>query len=226
MDRTSLQQHPGSSLRRKGLWVAGGLILVALGLGLAALHNLGQWLEVDETLQHAAAIVVFGGGVPFRAMEAAGLYRDGWAREVWLTHTSPNDNDRAMDSLGIPFVREYEYSRQVLEKLGVPPSAIRMVPDAVDNTEAEVRAVIHYEQACGVQGPVILVSSKYHSRRIRVIWNAVVKDRRVAVVRYAAMEKFNAGRWWSTTTDATATCREGFGILNAWAGFPISPRER
>jgi hypothetical protein len=118
----------------------------------------------------------------------------------------------------------------VLLRLGVPEAAIRLVPEPVDNTVTEIRAILRFadQQANfqGLRGPVMLVTSKAHSRRVRVIWNNLSGGRRPAIVRYAASDPFDPHHWWGTTTDAISTFREGFGILNAWAGFPIAPRER
>ncbi len=46
--------------------------LVALGL-----RKLGHWLVVADPLEHAEAIVVLSGHLPFRAMEAASIYNRG-----------------------------------------------------------------------------------------------------------------------------------------------------
>jgi hypothetical protein len=42
-----------------------------------------------------------------------------------------------------------------------------------------------------------------------------------AIVRYTKDDPFNAARWWANTSDALSVTREAFGLLNAWAGFPI-----
>lgn len=39
-------------------------------------------MVVADPLQESDAIVVFGGQLPFRAMEAAAIYRQGWAPEL------------------------------------------------------------------------------------------------------------------------------------------------
>jgi uncharacterized SAM-binding protein YcdF (DUF218 family) len=206
-------------------WIFLAALFTVAGLSLLTLRHLGQWLELDEPLQHSRAIIVFGGGVPFRAMEAANLYHARWASAIWLTQGSIDERDAALTKIGLPATPEYEFSRRVLIKLGVPPEAIQVVPQPVDNTAAEVRAIVRYAQP-GAGGPLILVTSKSHTRRVRVIWNAVPHSRQLAVIRYSGEEPFDADHWWRTTTDALAAFREAFGILNVWAGFPIAPRER
>ena len=63
-------------------------------------------------------------------------------------------------------MQEYEYSRQVLERLGVPANAIRVLDGHIQNTAAEVRTVA---EALKMQNGdrAILVTSKMHSRRVK-----------------------------------------------------------
>ena len=67
--------------------------LVVLGFLAAAtvwaFRNLGRWLVVDDTLQPARAIVVLSGLIPFRAMEAAEIYCQGRAPEIWMFKDDP-----------------------------------------------------------------------------------------------------------------------------------------
>ena len=149
------------------------------------------------------------------------LYREAWAPEVWLTHAEPTAEDVAFAGIGLDQPGEHEISRLVLLKLGVPPEAIRLLPEAVANTAGEVRV------AAGYMAPgstVIIVTSKAHARRVRITWNAVAPTR-AAVVRYAWEDSFDASHWWRTSTDVLSMARESLGILNAWLGFPLNPRK-
>jgi uncharacterized SAM-binding protein YcdF (DUF218 family) len=197
------------------------LLAVAVVLLLWAASGLGGWLVVTEPLRKADAIVVLGGHLPYRAMEAADIYNMGWAPEVWVTQTD-NSRDRVTESLGIDYVREHEYSRRVLEKLGVPAGAIRMLEPKVVNTTDEVKAVAARLRSIGGTR-VIFVSSKPHTRRIRQSWRALADRNLESVVRYADEDPYQANRWWGTSTDALVVMREVGGILNAWAGFPLEP---
>ena len=51
----------------------------------------------------------------------------------------------------------------VLVRSGVPEETIRLVPESVENTEAEVRAVANYLKRAG-EGRLILITSKFHRR--------------------------------------------------------------
>ena len=76
-------------------WLAAALVAVTLALVVFAFYEAGPLLVVEDPLQKARAVVVFGGGIPFRAMEAAKLYREGWAPEVWLSDDTLNTGRRA-----------------------------------------------------------------------------------------------------------------------------------
>ena len=187
-----------------------------------ALPAAGRWLVVADPLQPARAIIVFGGHVPFRAMEAAALYKQGLAREVWLTQGTEHAEDVALERLGIDRPREHEISREVLVRSSVPEEAIRLLPEAVENTAAEVRAVASYLKSVG-DGRLILITSKAHTRRVKVLWRSLAPGAPEAVVRYAPGDPFQSDRWWHNTKDAESVSHEWFGLLNAWAGFPLEP---
>ena len=110
------------------------LILVA---AVVVFRGAGRWLDREDPLAHADVIFVLGGGMPERAQEAAKVYAQGYAPEVWFSRPdSPSDK---LAKLGIRFVGEEEYSRQVLVHEGVPESAIHILAGPVVNTEEELQ---------------------------------------------------------------------------------------
>jgi uncharacterized SAM-binding protein YcdF (DUF218 family) len=158
-------------------------------------------------------------------MEAAVIYRQGWAPEVWITRGGQDAEQAALRALKIEVPPEEVYSRAVLERLGVPPAAIRILSQPADNTAEEVRIIARALQEAG-GGEVILVTSKPHSRRVRATWRALVGDSPHAIVRHATADPYDADHWWRRTRDALAVSREVFGLLNVWAGFPVRAGRR
>jgi uncharacterized SAM-binding protein YcdF (DUF218 family) len=187
--------------------------------------GLGAWLIVEDPLSPARAVVALGGQVPFRPMEAASIYRQGWAPEVWITRAAQAAEQAALRELKVEVPTEDVYSRAVLERLGVPPKAIRVLTEPVENTAQEVRVIARELQRIGGR-QVILVTSKPHSRRVRATWRALIGDSPHAIVRYATADPYDARRWWLQTGDALAVSREVFGLLNVWAGFPVGSARR
>jgi uncharacterized SAM-binding protein YcdF (DUF218 family) len=204
-------------------WIVRGLVALVLAglLAYLAARRVGYWLVVYDPLMPARAIAVLSGGPPFRAMEGAKLYRAGWAPEVWLTHPVLAE-EPAFRSLGIEYHAEEYYNTQVLEKLGVPASAIRVLPDGVLNTASEDLAI--FKELKKVGGTrVIIVTSEPHTRRTRAIWHTLIGDTPELIVRGAPEDTFDPGRWWRNTHDAESVSHEVLGLVNVWCGFPARP---
>src|SRR5882724_8384959 len=113
---------PHPSKRR--LTLAALLLAIAAALVLA-LTQAGRALVLDDPPAPASAVVVLGGQVPFRALEAAAVYKHGDAPQVWLTQGGIFREDQVLAQLGIERPPEHIYSQWVLERSGVPSSAIR-----------------------------------------------------------------------------------------------------
>jgi uncharacterized SAM-binding protein YcdF (DUF218 family) len=202
--------------------VATVLIALVVAFLVWGVSGLGAWLVVEDPLAPAQAVVALGGEVPFRAMEAASIYRQGWTSEVWLTQPPRDAGGAALRQLGIQVAGEAVYNRAVLERLGVPVTAIRVLSRPAQNTAQEVQVIAQELQQAG-GGRVILVTSKPHSRRVRATWRALIGETPHGIIRYATSEPYDADRWWRHTSDALAVSREVFGLLNVWAGFPVQP---
>src|SRR5438309_9580160 len=201
------------------------LILSAVGgsgllLALMIFFGVGCWLVAEDPLGKAIAIVVLSGAMPVRAIEAAKLYREGYAPEGWLTHsTEPADT---LQKMGIPFASEDHYNTLVLIHEGVPAEAIHILEPPIVNTADEVRvAALSLARAKG--DAVILVTTKVHTRRVRLLWRRRVPGQGRAIVRAASSDSFDPRHWWRTTSDALDVVREVLGVLNMWAGLPLRP---
>jgi uncharacterized SAM-binding protein YcdF (DUF218 family) len=201
------------------------LFFLVLLLIQATFQNLGKWLVMEDDLERAAAIVILGGQPPYRAMEGASLFKSGWASEIWVLSPVIPEETKILAGMGIEWMRDEKVNKMVLEGLGVPPSAIRVLPKRVKNTVDEVRLISTLLREKRAQ-QVILVTSKVHTRRTGATWRAIVGKSPRAIVRFARRDPFDPASWWRYTDDGLAVVREVFGLLNVWAGFPIEPAVR
>jgi uncharacterized SAM-binding protein YcdF (DUF218 family) len=202
--------------------VVGALLVVVAVLLPWGASGIGQWLMVADPLEPAKAIVVLSGRVPFRAMEAASIYGQGLAPEVWLTKEVVRPEELALGRLGVAVVRDEVYNRAVLERLGVKPEVIRLLGEGIWNTVDEMR-IVAAELGRDGGDRVIIVTSKTHSRRVRATWAAIVGASPKAIIRYAREEPYDARGWWRNTRDGLDVSREVFGLVNVWTGFPVRP---
>jgi len=188
-----------------------------------AIRGVGRWLVVQDALEPAQAIVVLSGRMPVRAREAAEIYRQGFAAQVWITR--PASPEEELRQMGIGFVGEEFYNQRVLIQLGVPTDAIRVLDKPVINTEQEV---LEISDALRQEGgsKVIVVTTKPHTRRVKAIWKRLVGNSPRLMVRYASQDGYDGAHWWRRTSDALDVVRELLGLANAWAGFPVQPEKR
>jgi len=205
---------------RRFLITAGMGVLLLILAGIYVLFHAGRWLVREDPLQKSQAIVVLSGGLPDRALAAAQIYRDGFAREVWLTQ--PLQPGASMEDLHLPYAGEEQYNRMVLTGQGVRPGDILILTPRVLNTADELRAVAGaLDQQPGARA--IVVTSRAHTRRVRALWRKLSPGNRGRLlVRASTEDPFDAEHWWRTTNDALTVVREYLGLLNAWAGLPLS----
>ncbi|MGH9707977.1 MAG: YdcF family protein [Candidatus Acidiferrales bacterium] len=196
------------------------VILALMAAWVLGFRGAGRWLVRQDALAPADAIFVLSGGLPYRAEEAAKIFRAGYAKEIWLSR--PYAPVEELTRLGVSFTGEEEYSREVLIRQGVPDSAIHILPDTIVDTEQEIEEASR-EMRRGGKSSVIIVTSPQHTRRVRALWRLLVGKQERAIVRAATEDPFDAGYWWRNTRDALSVVREYLGLLNAWAGLPVRP---
>jgi uncharacterized SAM-binding protein YcdF (DUF218 family) len=139
--------------------------------------------------------------------------------------SQPFSPAQQLAGMHVSFVGEDVYNQRVLMSLGVPSDAIRIFPEPSANTEQEVDEIARLCRSNGARA-VIVVTSKPHTRRVRLIWKRRVGDAPRLIVRYVSNDTFDAAHWWRVTQDALDVVREVLGIANAWAGFPVRPPPR
>jgi uncharacterized SAM-binding protein YcdF (DUF218 family) len=215
------------TVSRRARWLRYLLIVAIVGtLAVVSLpfigSSVGRWLVLTDRLEPARAIVVLSGHVPFRAVWAATLYKEGLSSEVWISRPVRTAEERAMRHLGLDVSTEEERNQRVLERLGVPSGAIRVLNPGVLNTMEEVEVIAREVRRAGGER-VIVVTSGAHTRRVKATWRTRVGDAPQLIVQHPVDEPFDPDHWWRRTRDALDVSREVFGLVNVWAGFPVRP---
>ncbi len=204
-----------AKLSRFGLFIVFILIVT-----LAGFRHAGRWLTVDDPLSKADVILVLSGGLPYRAEEGGKVFGMGYAPELWLSR--PDSPVSRMERLGVRFVGEEEYNREILIHESVPGTAIHILPDYVINTEQEVEEVAREMRRTG-KTRIIIVTSPQHTRRVKALWKTLAGDNLTMMIHAAHDDPFDADHWWRNTRDILSVVRETLGLVNAWAGLPVPP---
>ena len=217
---TSDKSAAVSGQRSRALRVLSAVTPASLILAAVVFFGVGRWLVVEDPLMKARAILVLSGAMPLRAIEAAKLYREGYAPEIWLTRST--EPAATLKEMGISFSGEDTYNKLVLIHEGVPSEAIRVIEPTIVNTADEIKTAA--DSLARENGSVIIiVTTKAHTRRVRLLWGRLVPGRGRAIVRAASGDSFDPRHWWRNTSDALDVVRELLGLLNAWAGLPMHP---
>jgi uncharacterized SAM-binding protein YcdF (DUF218 family) len=175
---------------------------------------------LDDPLSRADVIFVLSGGMPYRAEEAGKVFGVGYAPELWLSR--PNSPVNEMARLGVRFVGEEDYNREILIHEGVPETAVHILPGPVINTEQEVQEASREMRRTG-KTRIIIVTSPQHTRRVKALWKTLAGDNLTMMIHAAHDDPFDAEHWWRNTRDVLSVVRETLGLVNAWAGLPVPP---
>lgn len=186
--------------------------LAALLAGPAWVCGIGWWLDFSDEPVPSDYLVVLAGDFE-RPVAAAELFKTGVAPQLW--HAKPWrtwGQEEAM-RLGVPFPPEEEVNRGILLKTGVPAAALRQYGDFVVSTVAEARA---FKAEAKPEGKKVLVlTSRSHARRAKLIFKAVLPESEVRVV--GAASPYFTRRWWTSQPMAYAavleTCKLAYWLV-------------
>jgi uncharacterized SAM-binding protein YcdF (DUF218 family) len=207
---------------RPARWVV--LILLAgIVLGIVTVPRIGPWLIAVDPLARADAIFVTDGKTPHREMEGAMLYREGWAPRVVVTLPRSDISEELRRLSGEPTPQDHSVA--MLRRGGVPESAIVRLDRRVENTLEELHVDFDYARAHGWRR-VIIVSSPYHLRRIRVIWRSRFEREIPALLRATRYERVETTSWWRSRRSLEDAVHEVAGIAHFLIGSPIPTFDR
>jgi uncharacterized SAM-binding protein YcdF (DUF218 family) len=204
-----LTNRRGGHLRRIILLVA----VVAVGAGSYACLQLGTFLYAEDQLQRADAICVLAGTRMERPLEAADLYRNGWAPLIVLTEEILDSGIEALKTRGMELPTNAQIARDVVVKLGVPAAAIEILPHIHDSTAHEA-ASIRRAAVSRKWKRIIVVTSKFHTRRGGFAVRRELKGSGVEVLmRGSTYDRADPHHWWRTRADVRWTVSESQKLL-------------
>ena len=185
-----------------------GVTVVLAALAAVALLGAGRLLVVADPLPpRADAIVILAGSVPDRTLEAADLYRAGLAPRVVVTRERLPRGQATLRARGVRLPESDELTVTALHELGVPPGAIVVLRRRAASTESEARTIARWACAHRLRR-LIVVTSRAHSRRARLILRQALGAGIALAMRPSRYDAFAAARWWHVRRDAKLTLSE------------------
>lgn len=186
-------------------------------LAIFALSRLGAFLVVQDPLARADAIFVLGGTRYERPLEAVELYNAGWAPTVTLMQQIADNGEVDLMKRGVPYKREVDEQIEVMGRLGVPRSAIVVMEQA--NSTADEATALRDIATRRQWKRVIIVTSKQHTRRARLVMRRRLAGTGVEiVVRSSRLDAADVDRWWQNRSTLRFTLFESQRLLGYWIG--------
>ena len=153
-----------------------------------------------DTLQKSDVIVVLGSNRAERTIEAAMLYRDGWAPKVLLLRPPDLMRDSLRQKLGQHFPVFLDIQQDLLRQMQVPPSAIIVSRRTVNSTISESQEFVD-EAREEKWRRIIVVTSPYHTTRAGSLFERALDGSCEVIVRPDRYESANPDRWWLQVPD-------------------------
>jgi hypothetical protein len=195
------------------------LIIAIIVIQLIAYHQyiltaLGRYLICEHTLQQADVIAIAANWdeTIVRARGGVGLYKKGLAKTIFVPRMEPMEGLDEIKNQGIDIPENRDLLIIILEGLGVPLAAIGTSSQEVSNTWDEAQEVRNYIEKWGYNS-VLLVTSKYHSRRAYLIFKDALKGKATVISVPSPYDSYNPEGWWKRERDRKRVIMEYQKIL-------------
>lgn len=202
----------------KRLIVRSAIILAPLLLlSTFLLSRAGGWLVVEDPLEKADGIVILGGTMYERQLEAVDLFKDAWASRIFVLRELADWGEAELVARGITYLSAVDIQVDAMERLGVPRDRITIL-DRASSTAREADVLYQLAQRDKL-GVVIVVTSKQHTRRARLVMNRRMAGTGVRVItRASRYDRTDVEHWWRTRATARFTLFETQRLLAYWIG--------
>lgn len=208
---------PARRTRHRWLWVT--LVLAAFMLAWAGrgilLAGMGRLLVAEDPLEPVEMIVVSDADPLAGALEAGRLYQAGISRQIGLLAAEPDPVDDQIRALGIPRLEPTGMLRWILDRSGVPASAMQDLPGTVDGTETEIGVVAAFAREHKPSSLLFLTARTHSARARRLLRRQLPAETRVNV-RSPRTDTFAADSWWSSREQSREVLIEYLHWLNTF----------
>jgi uncharacterized SAM-binding protein YcdF (DUF218 family) len=194
------------------------IVAPLLILGIIALRGLGSFLVYEDPLEKADGIMILGGTMYERQLEAVDLYKDGWAPRLFILREVSDWGEAELVKRGVQYLSVADAQVDVMERLGVPRDRITILDRA--NSTAQEAVILRDVAAREKLSTVIIVTSKQHTRRARLVINRRMREIGVKViVRASRYDRANVDRWWTERSTLRFTLFETQRLFGYWVGL-------
>jgi uncharacterized SAM-binding protein YcdF (DUF218 family) len=192
------------------------LIILALAIiQLIASHQsilkaLGEYLVFQQPAPQQADVIVIVANwedTIIRVRGGADLYKGGLAKTIFVPRMEQMAGLEEIKKLGISIPENRDLVITILQGLGVPADAIETSAQEVTSTWDEAHEVSNLVEQKGYKS-VLLVTSKYHSRRAYLIFKDALKEKATIISVPSPYDSSDPETWWKRDKDAKKVIME------------------
>ncbi|MGL1862213.1 MAG: YdcF family protein [Pseudodesulfovibrio sp.] len=182
------------------LQALGALTLLTLVVSFGMLLFAGHWMDVNDEPIKTDFILPLAGN-DNRLISAAELYKKGYAPVILISNavTHPHTRlERLEWKMGYPKHSRTQYQTLILQTLGADSAKLESFGNGHISTVEEAEALRKHLNS--KKASLLIVTSPYHARRAKMIFEKILPDCRIAVTttEEGAFER----SWWKDQTSA------------------------
>jgi uncharacterized SAM-binding protein YcdF (DUF218 family) len=174
------------------------------------LKALGEYLIIQQPVPQQADVIVILANwedTVIRARAGADLYKGEVAKMIYVPRMEQMRGLEDIKKLGINIPENRDLVITILQGLGVPLYAIETSAQEVTNTWDEAQAVRTLVEQKGYKS-VLLITSKYHSRRAYLIFKDALKSKSTVISAPSPYDSSDPESWWKRDEDAKMVIME------------------
>jgi len=168
------------------------------------LKALGEYLIFQQPAPQQADVIVILANwedTIIRVRAGADLYKGELAKKIFVPRMQQMRGLEEIKKLGINIPENRDLVITILQGLGVPLDAIVTSAQEVTNTWDEAQEVRNLIEHKGYKS-VVLVTSKYHSRRAYLIFKDALKGKATVISVPSSYDSSDPESWWKRDDDA------------------------
>lgn len=160
---------------------------------LTILRSFAEFLIVESEVEQVEFCFILSGGAFDRGNKGADLFHQGKVMSFVCTGGNRSPDIKA---LGLDIL-ESDLTKMQLVKMGVPDSAINLIKKGTSTLE-EAEIILNFSLEHKLD-TVLIVSSKYHTRRVhQVFTNKFLDNGIVVLIQGAPSSMYDELNWWKS----------------------------
>jgi|LSQX01.3.fsa_nt_gb uncharacterized SAM-binding protein YcdF (DUF218 family) len=191
------------------------LLLTAI-ISAIGCRKAGLWLIKEDHPQTADAIVILTGSIADRVLQAADIYKSGYAGKILIVNESMGAY-KELEKRGFSVISKTSQTKDALVFFNVPRDSIIILPGDAESTMSEVMIIRNYISLNNNIDTILLITSSPHTRRASMIFNKAFSEMETPVTVLSipsVYNKFNADKWWRCKEDIQIVFLEYMKLMN------------